>query len=874
MQKSSRMIAVILILLSGGFTNSLFSDEVNLFSNPGFEFDKNNDGVPDGWKLMKVNNPGKEFDAEIRSSNIANSGKHSLYIKSKNNYGYGSVFQAPVYLAPNSTYKFSCWLKTKGLTIANCPYVNCWDSASKKRIAGYSGIQVANNIKDWWYFESVFSTPDTPSKIQATFHLFLFKLQGEVWIDDVSLTLVPGKPLLTPLKTVNCPITKTPPTIDGRLTDPCWEKAAIINDFKTTANTIPRENTVAYACYDNNNLYLGFKCFESQINKLHKKPRNYDDNGVWQDDCVEIFIDADNDYSTYYHFMVNCLGSRADEKAWGRAQIKCDSGWNADWQAKSHIDRNFWSAEIAIPFSELKIVSRRVPVRLNLCRENKITKENCLWAPAVSFHDVQAFGSLVLNSADASPISILSFFISKDGKICLGDNSLSAQIANRTKNSLDLKAELKIIPFNDKACVSALSLSTKPESKQEIKLPYKLRGGRENIVFTISDTKTGEVYFFKNYLANLRSSKISGYVLSSNSDYTLWYADPTSKIMKNTPLPTEKKKGIAVSLAKNEYEPFQLVISSLQDISEIEIKTSPLIGPSGAQLEAPKINMVDYIKIKQPSDSLGYADDWPDPLPPYKPFSVKTKQNQPVWLTVYASKENPAGIYKGKIELKIKDKTVSIPLEATVYDFTLPKEPHLRTSYGHTPAHAARWTGVTGNIELCRKYNDVINENFRSHRVSKYHPMVWSPITYEVKNPGSDNPEVKVDFSVFDQAAERYLNEFGFNSFNLLETWGIYYENGNSIYGPPYYPAVGGIPEKLYGYPRFSPQFNKIYIKIGNIVTEHIKEKGWLDKAYIFWTDEPTKERYSFVRQGMDLLKRAYPGVKRLETLSKIQPEL
>jgi len=106
MVKKIWKIVSILILLVGGLTNSLFSEEANLFTNPGFEVDENKNGIPDGWNLMKVDNkPGDNFDAEIHMSDVAHSGKRSLYVKGKSARGYGSVHQSPIYLVPNSTNK-------------------------------------------------------------------------------------------------------------------------------------------------------------------------------------------------------------------------------------------------------------------------------------------------------------------------------------------------------------------------------------------------------------------------------------------------------------------------------------------------------------------------------------------------------------------------------------------------------------------------------------------------------------------------------------------------------------------------------------------------------------------------------------------------
>ena len=46
----------------------------------------------------------------------------------------------------------------------------------------------------------------------------------------------------------------------------------------------------------------------------------------------------------------------------------------------------------------------------------------------------------------------------------------------------------------------------------------------------------------------------------------------------------------------------------------------------------------------------------------------------------------------------------------------------------------------------------------------------------------------------------------------------------------------------------------------------HLRERGWLDKAFTYWFDEPDTKDYEFVVAGMKRLKAAAPGLKRLLT--------
>src|SRR5688572_27545421 len=58
----------------------------------------------------------------------------------------------------------------------------------------------------------------------------------------------------------------TPPVIDGVLDDAVWQQAEAITNFRQTQPVLdaePSERSIAYLVYDDNNLYVGFRAFDS-----------------------------------------------------------------------------------------------------------------------------------------------------------------------------------------------------------------------------------------------------------------------------------------------------------------------------------------------------------------------------------------------------------------------------------------------------------------------------------------------------------------------------------------------------------------------------------------------------------------------------------
>ncbi len=127
------------------------------------------------------------------------------------------------------------------------------------------------------------------------------------------------------------------------------------------------------------------------------------------------------------------------------------------------------------------------------------------------------------------------------------------------------------------------------------------------------------------------------------------------------------------------------------------------------------------------------------------------------------------------------------------------------------------------------------------------------------------NPEdltVSVDFTEFDKAGEKYLDELGFNAYNLpLE--GL--PSGN------FYSRQRGV---FHGFAQGTPEYDRMMNKYLGIVQDHLKARGWLGKEYVYWFDEPNPENYSFVREGMEIIHRGAPGITRFITEHRPGPDI
>jgi hypothetical protein len=181
----------------------------------------------------------------------------------------------------------------------------------------------------------------------------------------------------------------TPPTIDGKLNDTCWEKAAKVKDFiNLERGAAPTDQTEAYMAYDAENLYAAFRCFDSKVENIRANQTRRDDDFKF-DDRVDIYLDTYHDRRNAYHFALNPKGTQLDEK-YG------DLGWDGQWKAATSIKEDGWIAEMAIPFSIMRFSDKPLQTwGINLVRIQRWRDETQGWADTgVNFFLADKFGDL------------------------------------------------------------------------------------------------------------------------------------------------------------------------------------------------------------------------------------------------------------------------------------------------------------------------------------------------------------------------------------------------------------------------------------------------------------------------------------------------
>jgi hypothetical protein len=148
-------------------------------------------------------------------------------------------------------------------------------------------------------------------------------------------------------------INPSPPQIDGELSDKAWQHAPEFGGFlqhDPKEGEEATENTTFKVIYDDEAIYFGIECYDSQPDKIVSRLGRRDVKP--EADWVSISIDPYFDHQTGYWFTAQASGAITDgtitNDGWG------DSSWDGVWEVKTKIHDQGWIAEFKIPYHVLR----------------------------------------------------------------------------------------------------------------------------------------------------------------------------------------------------------------------------------------------------------------------------------------------------------------------------------------------------------------------------------------------------------------------------------------------------------------------------------------------------------------------------------------
>ena len=145
------------------------------------------------------------------------------------------------------------------------------------------------------------------------------------------------------------------PVIDGKLDDECWKEGAWAADYtqfvpnEGAKPTYPTEHKILY---DDKNLYVAFRAFDGEPDKILRQAGVRDE---FAGDMVGINFDSYRDYRTGFEFTITAWGQKIDLVLFN--PMNWDYNWEAVWKGKVGLEDSAWVAELEIPLSQLRYSS-------------------------------------------------------------------------------------------------------------------------------------------------------------------------------------------------------------------------------------------------------------------------------------------------------------------------------------------------------------------------------------------------------------------------------------------------------------------------------------------------------------------------------------
>jgi hypothetical protein len=176
--------------------------------------------------------------------------------------------------------------------------------------------------------------------------------------------------------------TDKPVKLSGRLDDPSWLKAIPVElkfEVSPGENTPARQKTFAMVLYDQQYIYIGFRCLDSVPGSIRANLSDRDK--IFNDDYVIATIDTYNNYQRGFEFAVNPYGIQGDLLMMGSGNE--DISYDMVWQSAAVKNKEGWTAEMAIPFKSLSFSANAsqawtISLLRNIPRDNRYI---CTWTP-------------------------------------------------------------------------------------------------------------------------------------------------------------------------------------------------------------------------------------------------------------------------------------------------------------------------------------------------------------------------------------------------------------------------------------------------------------------------------------------------------------
>jgi hypothetical protein len=326
----------------------------------------------------------------------------------------------------------------------------------------------------------------------------------------------------------------------------------------------------------------------------------------------------------------------------------------------------------------------------------------------------------------------------------------------------------------------------------------------------------------------------------STSGITFWTTTPSVRVFKDSPVPDSTLSKIKVYLAKNETEPFVLIVKPTTTTT-LPVTIS---GFSGIEAE---LFQVKFVTITTPSDNLGKTGLYPDPIVPVangSPITFTANENTALWVTVYADSTISSGEITGSVTIG----TISIPVVLHIFNFSISPQPNIHSQMNFSYEAILNKYGVAGTSTDYWNYIGKINTFFIRHRLTPRNPCWPGGLT-------SSGGSCFIDYDCttgrltdsygiwgFEQPSDKYIKGIGFNNgYGFPSFQAITFKNNDASTDqrPPSFCGTQLSASDWYTGSNTQTGYNAAWFSYLKNIQDYLKERGLLNKSYYYLANEP-----------------------------------
>ena len=172
--------------------------------------------------------------------------------------------------------------------------------------------------------------------------------------------------------------TDIPPKLDGYL-ELIWTKADSVMDFVQLSPNWGKpstERTIVYLLYDDRNIYVAFKCYDSHPGRMDTRTGQRDEI---EGDKVRVIFDTFGDDITGYYFGVNLANIQEDGRI-SSDGLSEDRAWDGVWSSAVVRTSFGYTVEIKVPFKTLRYKEGLSRWGIDFRRTISRKQEECCWS--------------------------------------------------------------------------------------------------------------------------------------------------------------------------------------------------------------------------------------------------------------------------------------------------------------------------------------------------------------------------------------------------------------------------------------------------------------------------------------------------------------